>query len=186
MIDTEKLEQLLKADPDEFARQTLVGNYDHDEWINYAPAMLVFFYSREKLHDCEQKSFEPIDPEYGVNPSSICSDLMVASQGHDIARHIGPLYALIRCPRCCVEEVHGALEAVIIHDLHATSMVSRKIATLMECKACSSAGVLVSNDYDDDRDYYLQCDDFISLTIGARALSEWSGLHQFVGFYVVP
>jgi hypothetical protein len=185
MIDMEKLDQLLKANPDEFARQTLVGNYAHDEWINYAPSKIIFFHDKEKLHACEQKNLEPIDPGIGGKPSSICSGLVVASQGHDIARHIGPLYAVIYCSKCCAKEVHRAFETVIIHDLHAICMVSRQMATLMECKACSSTGILVSCDYDDDRDYYLQCNSFIPLANGARALKDWNGLHQLLGFYIV-
>jgi hypothetical protein len=185
MIDTDKLDQLLKADPDEFARQTLVGNCDPDEWINYAPPKILFFYSKEKLHACEQKNLEPIDPGTDGKPSSICRGLVVASRGHDIARHIGPLYALIRCSKCCAKEVHSALETVIIHDLHAIHMVSRHMATLMECKTCSSTGILVSYDYDDDRDYHLQCNGFIPLANGARALKDWNGLHRFLGFYIV-
>jgi hypothetical protein len=185
MIDTERLDQLLKADPDEFARQTLVGNYDHDEWINYAPSKILFFYGMEKLHACKQKNLEPIDPRIDGNSSSICSGLVVASRGHEIARHIGPLHALISCPKCCAKEVHSTLETVIIHDLHAISMVSRQMATLMECKACSSTGILTSSDYDDDRDYYLQCNSFIPLANGERALKDWNGLHRFLGFYIV-
>lgn len=131
------------------------------------------------------KGCEVVGPEHGGIPSDVLSGLVVASRGEDVARHIGPLYALIGCPRCCAKEVHSALDTAIVHDLHAIWMVSRKMATLMECKACSGTGILISHDYDDDRDYYLQCDDFIPLANGAKTLKDWSGLHRFLGFYVV-
>lgn len=132
-----------------------------------------------------KKSCELVGSEYGGISSEIISGMAVASRGEDIANHIGPLYASIRCTGCSTKEVHRALDAVVIHDLHTTDAVARKIATLMQCMQCSSTGVLVCSDYDDDRDYCLQCDDLISLTHGEMSLKEWSGLHRCLGFYVV-
>lgn len=183
MIDVDSLDQLLKVNPEEFARLTLIGNFDENEWINYAPPYLVFFYGREELHACKQKS---CCPERDGLSNEILSNLMVASRGADAACHIGPLYALIQCPKCCTKEVHTALEAMIVHDLYATGSVSRNMATLMECKACSSIGVLASSDYDDQRDYFLHCNKFNPVETGTGLPKGRSILHRLLGLYVVP
>jgi hypothetical protein len=185
VIDEKKLWQLLKNDPEEFARKPLDAASMHAEWISFVPSKLVFFYDRDAISSCKQKRWEQGSLVRQGHGCAFLSELIVAQRGDDVACHIGPLYAKIFCHACRKHEVHSALGAVIVHDLHLPMAISRKMATLMECKACSSAKVAIFSDYDDGRDYCLQCDDLIQIDGEAKTLNDWIGLHGFVGFYVV-
>ena len=190
MLDPAQLYEMLLVAPEDYSRQAQENHLTEEhakERLGCTPSKIILHYDKSQLHACDSKSIS-LEQDAAIGEYQGCSGLKVASRGSDVAQHIGPLHAWLQCRRChkpSLDALHEAVETVIVLNLQSVGHFSRRMATLMQCKSCLTLGVLLSHDYDDDRDYYMSCDDFICLDRGESKLREWKGLHRFLDVYIV-